>query len=58
VIITDLDIVGIIINKPKADTPLVIDGDGVLSLSVTFECMKTVPGWNPQIIQPGGQVYI
>jgi hypothetical protein len=35
VIIRDLDIVRITINEPEADAPLVVDGDGVLSLAVS-----------------------
>jgi hypothetical protein len=40
VIVADLDLVRIAVDIPKANAPLVIDGDGVLSLPVVLERVR------------------
>jgi hypothetical protein len=50
-VINDLDIVGIAIPKTEADTPLVIDRDRVLALSISLQDMQTVARRNPEIIK-------
>ena len=42
------------LRPPKADAPLIIDADTVLTGPVAFQCLKPVSGWNPQIIQTRG----
>lgn len=43
-IITDFDVVRIAIDKSEADAPLVVDGDGMLSLPVGFQCVQAIAG--------------
>jgi len=50
VVIYDLDIVGITIDEPKADTPLVIDRDGILSLPVSPKLVKPITWRNLKIV--------
>jgi hypothetical protein len=49
VIVRHFDIVGIAVGEPEADPPLVVDGDGVLSLAVCAEPVKPVARRNPEI---------
>lgn len=58
VVVSDLDVVGISIDEPETDTPLVIDRDGVLSLPIAAKCVKPVPRWDLQIVETGGQVHV
>ena len=44
VIVRDLDIVGVTINEPEADTPLIVDADRILSLAVPSDLMKPIAG--------------
>lgn len=50
-VIADLDVVGITIDKAKADTPLIIHRDGILPLSVVPESVKTIAWRYPEIIE-------
>ena len=43
-VITDLDIIGVSVGKPKTDAPLVVDRDGVLASAIAFECVQAVAG--------------
>jgi hypothetical protein len=57
-IITDFDIVGIAVNKPEADAPLIIDGDGMLTFSVAPESVKPIAGRYLQVFQLSGEIQI
>jgi len=35
----------------KADTPLIVDTNAVLTGTITLECFKVIAGWYPQIIK-------
>jgi hypothetical protein len=35
----------------KADTPLIVDTNAVLTGTITLECFKVIAGWNLQIIK-------
>lgn len=37
----------------EAHAPLVIDPNAVLALSVPFQDLKLIPGWNAQVFQDG-----
>jgi len=50
VVIYNLDIVGITIDEPKADTPLVVDRDGILSLPLPPKLVQPITWRNPKII--------
>jgi len=50
VIVCDLDIVGITIDEPEADAPLVVDRDGVLSLPVLPKLVEPIAGRNLKVI--------
>jgi len=38
----------------EAYTPLIIDPNAVLTLSISRQSLKTITGWNPQIIEISG----
>lgn len=50
-IINNFDIVRASIIPMKAHTPLIVDSYTVLTRLSTFECLKTIAGWNLQIIE-------
>jgi hypothetical protein len=50
VIICDLNIVGIPVDKPEADAQLVVNGDGVLPIPLPTKSVEPIAGRNPQII--------
>jgi hypothetical protein len=52
VIVNDLDIICCAAAPAKADTPLVVDSDAVLTYALAFECFETVAWWNTQIVEP------
>jgi hypothetical protein len=58
VIIRDFYIVGIAIEKTKANAPLVVDGDRKLSLPIPFELMKAISRRDLQVIQASRQIDI
>jgi hypothetical protein len=55
-IIDDLDVVGVTVFPPETDTPLVIDSDAILALSVSGQLLVPIPPGNPHIIQRLGGV--
>jgi hypothetical protein len=50
-IIDDLDVIGVSLLPPEADTPLVVDPDTVLPGPVTLQFLKTVTRRDAQITQ-------
>ncbi len=50
-IINNFDIVRASIIPMKAHTPMIVDSYTVLARSSAFECLKTIAGWNLQIIE-------
>ncbi len=40
----------------KTDTPLIVDTNTVLAVTITFECFKTISGRHSQIIYPTGNL--
>ena len=57
-IVANLHVIGIAINEPKAYSPLIVDRDGVLSLSVPGQGVQSVAPRNSEIIQPYSQIQI
>jgi len=51
-IIHDLDIFCARLLPTKADAPLIVDSNTVLSGPIAFECFETIPWWYSQIFQP------
>jgi hypothetical protein len=51
-----LDVVGVAINELKANPPLIIYANRVLSLSIARECFELVARRNPEVIQSRGKV--
>jgi len=50
VIVCDLDIVGITIDEPEANTPLIVDTDRVLPLPVPYKLVEVITGRNLEIV--------
>jgi hypothetical protein len=50
-IVNDHDIECITVGETKANSPLVIDSDTPLSLTIALEWLQTVRRWKPQIVK-------
>jgi hypothetical protein len=55
-IIRNLNVVGVSFAPSKANSPLVIDANAMLALTVAGEFFKTIPWRNTQVIQLFGGV--
>ena len=51
-VINDFDAFCTRISPTKADTPLIVDADAVLTGTITLECFKVIAWRHPQIIKP------
>jgi len=56
VVINDFHIFCTYIRPTKADTPLIVDTNAVLTGTITLECFKMIAGWHPQIIKSTGNL--
>jgi len=56
VVIDDFHIFCTCIRPTKADTPLIVDTNAVLTGTITLECFKVIAGWHPQIIKLTGDL--
>ena len=50
-VINDFNICGIAIIPIKADPPLAVDADAVLSGSIARKPFQSIGGWNKQILE-------
>ena len=57
-VVRNLDVVGIPVDEPETDAPLVVDGDGMLSLPVSLKFVESVAGRNLQVLEARSQVYV
>ena len=49
VVVAELDVVRIAVDKTETDAPLVIDRNGVLPDAVSLECMEPIAGRHTQV---------
>jgi len=57
-IINDLNVVSISFSKTKANSPLIVDRNGVLPRPPSSHCMKPVAGRHSQILQARSKIDI
>jgi len=57
-IVNNHNVQRIAVFPAKADSPLIVDSDAVLSLAIAFQGFKTVSGRNPKILQLDCTVHI
>jgi hypothetical protein len=55
-IIDDLDLVGVSVFPPETNTPLLIDPDPILTISVAGEFLQPISRGDPQITKRNGGV--
>jgi len=41
-VVANFNVIGVTIKKPKTDAPLVVNGDGILAFSVSFQSVKPI----------------
>ena len=51
-IVAELDIMGIAVLESKADAPLIVDGDGILTRPIVLERVQPIPGWHAEVGEP------
>ena len=56
-IVNNLDLVGIAILPPKADPPLLIDANTVLSGPIASEFLEAIAWWRPEIVEGAGGIH-
>jgi hypothetical protein len=56
VVINDFHVFCPNLRPTKADTPLIVDTNAVLTGTITLECLKVIAGWHPQIIKSTGDL--
>jgi hypothetical protein len=56
VVIHDLYIMGVAAPPSETDPPLVVDPDAVLPLPISPQPLESVPGRDPQVVQPLGGI--
>ena len=52
-IVINFHVVCVAIDEAKANSPLIINGNGVLALSIASQRMQPISGRNIEIIQSG-----
>jgi len=57
-VVRNLDVVGIPVDEPETDAPLVVDGDGMLSLPVSLKFVESVAGRDLQVLEARSQVHV
>jgi len=57
-VVGQFHIVSITVDEPKADAPLIVDSNGMLSLPLLLEFMKAVARRNLQVAQVGREVKV
>lgn len=50
-IVRDFDFVGIAILPPEANSILIVDPNAVLACAIATEPLKSVSGWNSQVLK-------
>ena len=56
-VIDDLHLFRASLGPAKADPPLLVDPDAMLPSPPAFERLELVAGWNPQVLQPSGDMH-
>ena len=55
-VVDELDVVGIASGPPETETPLVVDANAVLPVSIVLELLEAIPRRNPEILKPHRRV--
>ena len=50
-VVADFNVVGVAVLKPETDTPLVVDGDRVLTSTIMPEVVEPVAGRDLEVVQ-------
>jgi hypothetical protein len=57
-VVRNLDVVGIRVDEPETDAPLVVDGDRMLSLPVSLKFVESVAGRDLQVLEARSQAHV
>ena len=56
-VVHDLDVLGVAVRPAKADPPLIVDPDTVLSGAIAFELLESVAWWDTKVFKCLGSVH-
>ena len=56
VVINDFNVVRAAVCPTETEPVLVVDADAVFTGSITAQCFQAVPRWNPQVVEPAGDL--
>jgi hypothetical protein len=56
--IVDLDVKGMPVTPPEADTPLLVDSDAAFALSIALEGLELIRAWNRKIFQVSSRIQL
>ena len=55
-VVDDFHLVGVAVTPTKANPPLIVDADAVLTFPISTQCFQTVAGWDTQVSEPSRAV--
>ena len=57
-VVDDLDVVGIASGPSETDTPLVVDANAVLAVTIAFKLLEAISRWESEILQTHRGVHV
>jgi len=57
-VVGNFNFTGISVLPDKTDAPLIVDSYAVLTFSVSFQGLKPVAWWNPEILKAPGLIKV
>ncbi len=49
-VVHDLDLISMAAFPPKADAPLIIDADAMLTFALALERLESIGGWHAKVL--------
>ena len=56
-VVNDLDVLSVSVRPAKADPPLIVDPDTVLSRAIDLELLEPVTWWDTKVVQSLGGIH-
>ena len=57
-VIDDLDVKGMTITPLETDSPLLVDSNAVLALSITLQSLELIRAWNRKVSQVSSRIQL
>jgi hypothetical protein len=56
VVVDDFNVIGVAVSPKKADPPLIVNPNTILSFAISGKALEAVAGWDSKIIEAAGIV--